>query len=84
MTLIHGFRFEALSPNSWERVIGSGGASTGFKRLKPLHARGDPELCKKGGAAVRGRKGAAPRGGPRLGTLGRRPLSFEDMAGWGV
>lgn len=39
----------------WRRRV-VWGVSISFMRLKPLLTRGDPELCQKGGAVVRGKK----------------------------
>lgn len=69
-------------------VWGAGGWLGSLNKLHAIKAspsgRGDPKLCQKGGAAVRGKNMQETARDPVWGTLPRRPISFEDMAGWGV
>lgn len=50
-------------------------------RLKPLLTRGDPELCQKGGAVVRGKKVQGTARPPVLGTFLTSSLIFRGH-GW--
>lgn len=72
-------------------LLSLSGAGGWLGSLNMLHAikafsgrRGDPKLCQKGGAAVRGKNAQGTARPSVRGTLPRRLISFEDMAGWGV